>query len=229
MGTGYVRDDGKGSGLLPRCGVASRVLERKNPAILETLHGTPLRHRRWDLCQSSRRAGTGWGDWPGLWAWVSILLVCTSTLREEEEHKPAPPSSLSDRDSWLRPVPGAPESLSPGCGDASQAPGLQPQEGCWAHRVQPRFPRPQATRGGQHLCTGFQLRVHFPELKLHSWGGPCAGLGAPRDSLAGAPAPALLPSRIGGLSACVTTVTAGSSLSYHTLSTVAFCSQPDLK
>ena len=75
------------------------------------------------------------GDWPGLWAWVSILFVCVSTLHEEEEHKPAPPSSQSDRDPRLCPVTGAPESLSPGCGDASRAPGVQPQEGCWARRV----------------------------------------------------------------------------------------------
>lgn len=44
------------------------MLERKNPAILEILHDMLLRHRSWDLCQSSRGTGSGWGDWPGRWA-----------------------------------------------------------------------------------------------------------------------------------------------------------------
>ena len=67
MGTGYTCDDRKGSGLLSRCDVASRYAG-KNPAILETVHDMLLRHHSWDLCQSGRGEGSGWGDWPGRWA-----------------------------------------------------------------------------------------------------------------------------------------------------------------
>lgn len=180
------------------------------------------------MCQSSRRAGTGWGDWPGLWAWVRHpACVHFNSARRRGTQTCSPIQPVGQGLVAPSCSPGS-ESLSPGCGDASQAPILQPQEGCWAHRVQPRFPSTSHSSGAAPLhrlpAAGSLPRTQAPQL-----GWPLCRTGAQRDSLAGAPAPASLPSRIRGLSACVTTVTAGSSLSYHTLSTVAFCSQPDLK
>lgn len=98
MGTGYMCDDSKGSGLLSRCDVASRYAGKKESCYFRGTSWHASKTPWLGFVSEQQESGEWVGDWPGLWAWVSILLVCVSTLHEEAEHKPAPPSGPSGRD-----------------------------------------------------------------------------------------------------------------------------------
>lgn len=84
------------------------MLERKNPAILEVLHHTPLRHHSWGLCQSSRRVGSGWvtgqASGPGSASCSCAFQLCTR--KRNTNLLPHLASRTGTRDSVL--LPGLP-------------------------------------------------------------------------------------------------------------------------